>query len=217
MPCSCTCTGLEEQFGADWARKELAAYRRRGPKGTTRRLLRLIRDAGARADSLLDIGAGIGILDHELLASGTRSAVAVDASAGCIEAACEEAGRRGQADRMQFVHGDAAVIGPSLAEADLVTLDRVVCCYPEVRPLLGAAADKARRYLALSYPRDRWYTRVVAGFGNWLRERGGHPFRTYIHPLAQVDALLRDRGFEPVRTEGRLVWMVSLWARRAAA
>jgi hypothetical protein len=52
----------------------------------------------------------------------------------------------------------------------VVTLDRVVCCYPDPEALLGAAAAKTRQVLAFTYPRDRWYVRTMFAFGNfWLR------------------------------------------------
>jgi hypothetical protein len=42
----------------------------------------------------------------------------------------------------------------------VVTLDRVVCCYPDAETLLRAAAQRARKLVAFTYPRDRWYVRV---------------------------------------------------------
>ena len=108
----------------------------------------------------LDIGAGIGVLHHELLDRGTRSAVHVEVARAYVDAARRESERRGHAERVKFLHGDLLALGPSVDSADLVTLDRVVCCYAALEPLVRLSAEKARRYYALSFPHDRWY---VAG------------------------------------------------------
>lgn len=36
----------------------------------------------------------------------------------------------------RFRYGDFVSLAPDLETADLVTLDRVVCCYPELEPLV---------------------------------------------------------------------------------
>jgi 23S rRNA G2069 N7-methylase RlmK/C1962 C5-methylase RlmI len=48
--------------------------------------------------SSLNIGGGVGAIYHQLLASGARTAVHVDVSPGYLNAAREEAERRGHAD-----------------------------------------------------------------------------------------------------------------------
>ena len=57
------------------------------------------------------------------------------------------------------------VLGDFVALADKVTLDRVVCCYPDDKALLEAAAARARRLVAFTYPRNRWY--VIAEVQDW--------------------------------------------------
>ena len=47
--------------------------------------------------------------------------------------------------------------------ADVVVMHRVVCCYPDVDRLVGAAAAHTRRRLLLTYPRERPWTRLASG------------------------------------------------------
>ena len=141
----CSCEATDRHFTPERAQKELNRYRRKGPAGTARILLRLLNQAGVRVDSVLDIGAGIGVLHHELLAAGVPSAVHVEASSAYIRAAQTEAERRDQRDRVRFEHGNFLDVAPRLAPADLVILDRVLCCYPDLDPLVDASAAKARR------------------------------------------------------------------------
>jgi hypothetical protein len=214
---ACHCEATDRHFGLARAQKELAAYRRRGAKGTAWRLLRMLRDSHAQADTLLDIGAGVGVLHHELLTDGVRAAVHVEAAGAYVQAAQDEANRRGYAERVQFLHGDFLTLAPAIAPADLVTLDRVLCCYPDLEPLLLASAARTRRYWAASFPRDRWYVRLHTRWQNRLRARAGNAFRTFVHPVARIYELLGRTGLRPLRVWRRPVWEVVLCIREDAA
>ena len=48
-------------------------------------------------------------------------------------------------------------------DPDIVTLDRVVCCDPDLSGLLGTVTARARRVIGLVYPRLTWWNRI-AGF-----------------------------------------------------
>lgn len=177
----------------------------------------MLRDSHARADTLLDIGAGVGVLHHELLIDRVRAAVHVEAAGAYVQAAQDEASRRGHAERVQFLHGDFLALAPAIGTADLVTLDRVLCCYPELEPLLLASAALTRRYWAASFPRDRWYVQLHTRWQNRLRARAGNAFRTFVHPVAQIYALLRRTGLRPLQVWRGPVWEVVLCIREDAA
>ncbi len=210
----CGCDAIDRHFGAARAEEELATYLRRGPTSTARLILSALRDLPRPIDSLLDIGAGIGVLHHELLGSSVQSAVHVEAAHAYIDTARREAERRGHAGRVTFLHGDFVALGQSLASADLVTLDRVVCCYAPLEPLVRLSAEKANRYYALSFPRERWYVRMHAWWQNQRRSRSGNPFRTFVHSVGDIRRLLSEAGFEIRGSAKTLVWEVLLCARR---
>ncbi len=217
MASACCCASADRHFTSVRAQTELRRYQRRGPTGTARRLLRMLAESQVRADTLLDIGAGIGVLHHELLARGTLSAVHVEAAVAYVEAARDEAIRRGQSDRITFVHGDVVDVAPQLTPADLVTLDRVICCYPALQSLVQATAAKARHYWAGSFPRDRWFTRLMMRWENSRRARAGNPFRSFVHPVPVIYALLGAAGMAPLKIHRGLFWEVVLCARTSAA
>jgi magnesium-protoporphyrin O-methyltransferase len=169
--------------------------------------------AGATADTLLDVGAGIGVLHHELLERGVRSATHLEAARAYLDVAKEESDRRGHEGGVRYRHGDLVETDPSLPPADLVTLDRVVCCYPDLEPLLRASTRKALRYLALSYPHDRWYVRCHTRWMNARRRRAGNAFRTFVHPVGRIHALIREAGFRVVGARRTLVWEVLVCRR----
>ena len=98
-----------------------------------------------------------------------------------------------------------------------MTLDRVVCCYPDVEALLGAAADKSTRIVGLVYPRDIWWNRAVGRVMNawsWLTRDST---RWYLYPTAQVDGILRRAGFAGREITRDWIWQVVLYRREGAA
>lgn len=213
MTCCSHCQDAEDVFSARTARRDLRRYRRKGPSGTTRMLLEAIRARFSRDWTVLDVGGGVGAIQHELVAAGAARAIQVDASGAYLEVAREEAARRGHADRVEQVHGDFVEVAGAVPEADVVTLDRVICCYPAMERLVEASAAKARHVYGLVYPRDRWPVRAFLALENFGRRLRRNAFRTYVHPPAAVHNLLLRLGFVPATSEQTLVWHVATWVR----
>lgn len=214
MVSCCQCEGIATQFGAKTARRELRRYRRRGPIESTRLLIEDVRAGGVQGRSLLDIGGGVGAIHHALLDSGARDAVHVDVSADYIAAARDEASRRGHAEQVKFVLGDFVQLAATLPQADIVTLDRVICCYPDMEALVPAAAGKARQLLGAVYPREVWWTRLGVRTINLLMRARRSAFRVFVHRPAAIDAVLRGCGLERVSIRRTMVWEVVTYVRR---
>ena len=120
-----------------------------------------------RGATLLDIGGGVGVAQLDLLSAGLRSATDVDASSAYLDVAREEAQRRGYSERVSYRHGDLVALAPEIEPADIVTLDRVICCYHDMPALVRASAAKARRLYGLVYPHDAWWTRCYSARKTW--------------------------------------------------
>ena len=139
----------------------------------------------------------------------------VDVSPDYLSVAREEAERRGHASRVTFVRGDFAELAPTQNESDVVTLDRVICCYPDMERLVALAAGKSGRLLGAVYPRAVWWMRLaVRGINafNWIRRSA---FRTYLHAPAAIDAIVRAQGLERRSFERTVGWEVAVYARAA--
>src|SRR5919202_1825939 len=171
MSCNEHCCGLTTLFDARLARRDLDSYRRRGPSASTRRLLAAVRDAGRPPETLLDVGGGVGAIAHELLAAGAARATMVDASPSYLAAAREEAERRGTTDRLQLRQGDLVEVADDVPPADVVTLDKVVCCYPDMETLLSVSAARARRLYGIVYPLDGWWVSLAVAVENGVPRR----------------------------------------------
>lgn len=216
MPSCCSPFGdvADDYFTQQMAARDLARYRRKGPGSTTRLMVEGIIAAGGSRGLLLDVGSGVGSLAFELLERGVTQAIAVDASAAYLDAAAQEATRRRRADALQVVHGDFVTVASQLPQATIVTLDRVVCCYPHYEPLLQEAANHATDWLALSYPRDIWLTRAAMGIENAQRRRKRSPFRTFVHSAVAMEQVVRRSGFDLVSRRRTWMWSIDVLRRR---
>ena len=212
----CDCDRGFEIFDRRSAEADLDRYQRHGPDATTDMLLRMIRERGVQGASLLDVGGGIGVIDHELLRAGAGHAVLVDASPPALAAARSEARRRGVLERLDFVDGDFVAGASSIDSADIVTLDRVVCCYPDVESLVRLSAARARAVYGLVLPRDRLILRWGLSLLNlWFRLRG-IGYRSFVHSNERVDLIIAEAGLRPVHEDGTFVWRVVLYDRAVA-
>ncbi|HKP14701.1 MAG TPA: methyltransferase, partial [Gemmatimonadaceae bacterium] len=194
MSCGSNCCGAADFFGDRIARRNMRKYRRSGPYGTTKRLLAALEKADVPKETLLDVGGGIGMIAHEMLATGTSHAVIVDASPAFLSAAQDESERRLTADRLRLQLGDAVELRDDVPAADVVTLDKVVCCYVDMESLLAVAASRARRVMALVYPRDDWWVRAIVACGNFVLRLQGSAFRSYVHRNAAIESALGRAG-----------------------
>jgi magnesium-protoporphyrin O-methyltransferase len=209
--CSSVCAAAERQFSEKRATKDLAQYRTKGPGSTARLLLAGIAKAGQLHGRLLDIGSGVGALTFELLERGLTEAVGIDLSSAYVAAASGEAARRGRTDAVRFIQGDFVMIASRVLAADIVTLDRVVCCYPEYERLVDESARHAGRCFALSYPRDVWYVRTWVGLQNLGRQLCRNPFRTFVHSASAVEHVIRRADFELVSRSCTRTWCADVY------
>ncbi|MEW5989919.1 MAG: class I SAM-dependent methyltransferase [Chloroflexota bacterium] len=197
MPDSCCSTCYDRAFDDRLAQRELREYRRKGPGRASRAIAEALARKGVEGRTVLDIGGGVGAVHQQLLTRGAARVTDVDASRPYLEAARAEAERLGVTDRVSFEYGDFVTLAPGIEPADLVALDRVVCCYGDVDALVGLAAARTRRRLAITMPPDAWPIRAVIAVGNAWYRLTRNAYRAYIHPHERVIAAARRAGLEP--------------------
>jgi magnesium-protoporphyrin O-methyltransferase len=206
MP-GCCSSDYRRFFNRKVADRELRRYRRRGLRSTERDLVELSGDV--RGATVLEAGGGIGALQLRLLEDGAAGATNVELSGGYENAAAELFAGREEVTRLV---GDLVAV--DVPTHDVVLMHRVVCCYPDATALVGAAAARAGRRLALTYPqRRRWLRLAVAVANLWLRLRRCG-FRTYLHPFANIEAAAEAEGLRLERRIRRgLVWESAAFSR----
>ncbi len=212
MSCN-QCKGIEGVFNEGNVNRELWLYRKKGADKTTRWLIEAIQQQGIRGLSLLDIGGGVGAIQHALLESGVERATDVDASQAYLNAAREEASRRGLAERESFQHGNFVDIAAQVSPADIVTLDRVICCYPDMERLVQLSAERAQKLYGVVYPRDRWGVKLVLAVMNFFFRIRRNPFRIFAHPSQAVEALAEKSGLKRIFYRQTLIWQVVVYQR----
>ncbi len=213
MDC-CQCKGMEMKFDRKYVAKKLKKYHQNGAKKTTQQLIEALQAEGIAGMTLLDIGGGIGEIQHALLRSGVSLATDNEASTAYIEACQQEAERQGHADRIQHIQGDFMEMADDIAPADIVTLDRVICCVPDMPALVSLSAQKARKLYGVTYPLDRWWVwlgmEVYYNFRAWLKR---NPMRNFVHPSKEIEAVIQNNGLK--RCFYRLMgpWQIAVYAR----
>jgi len=205
------CVGNE--FAERAVRRDLARYRQKGPDETTRWLIEGLAAGGVDGLTVLDIGAGVGGVHLALLEQGASSAVDVDGSPAFVTAAADEAARRGLADRVERIVGDFVELAEGMEAADVVALDRVVCCYPHMEQLVARSAARARHRYGLVYPRDAAWLRFGGVIFNAVNRLFRQRLRMYIHRTAAVEAVIADAGFVRRSRRTTLIWQVVIFER----
>jgi 2-polyprenyl-3-methyl-5-hydroxy-6-metoxy-1,4-benzoquinol methylase len=220
MPC-CQGQDFDSMFDARRARKELRTYSRRGARGATRRLLdgllASMRERRMANFTHLDIGGGVGVLQHELARDGAVHTAAVDASRPYLEVLRQAAAERGYEARQTRIEGDFTEVADRVEPATVVTLDKVICCYPDMVTLVRASARKATAFYGIVVPRDTAWMRAAVGFVNWsLRHMLRRQFQAFAHSHRAIDRVCAEEGLSLDRVDSGLVWCVRLYRRMAA-
>ncbi len=207
------CSGLERLFDQKTAARDLKSYRKKGPDKSTRLLIEALKAEDVTGATLLDIGGGIGAIQHELLQAGIRQAIDVDASPAYIEAARTEAERQGHAERVIYHRGNFVELADEIEAVNIVTLDRAICCYPDMPVLVGASAKLAQNLYGLVYPRDTWWLKLAARLLNGVMWLQRNPFRFFVHPSEAVNQVISHHGLELRFYRRTFFWQIVVYGR----
>lgn len=215
MGCSrCSqCVGIEMEFDRKLATKELQKYRNAGPTVKTRMLIDALKAEGISGMTLLDIGGGIGAIQHELLKAGVSNCIDVEVSEAYIEAVREEARRQGHEGNMTHLRGDFVDLAADIPQCDIVTLDRVICCYHDVKSLVEKSAAKARVLYGLVYPLSNWKASFAGFLENVYHRLDRSPFRFFVHQTEVVEEILRTEGFDQRFYQKEGMWQIVVYRR----
>src|SRR5919204_5026277 len=217
MPCSCCSpAAYSEFFDEKQARKDARRYRRKGLDRAARRIVSFLTRRGVAGDSVLEVGGGVGAIELELLKAGAARATNVELSPAYDAVARELLAEARLEDRVERRTGDFVDVADELEPADDVVLHRVVCCYPDVDALVGAAARRARRLLAMSFPRETWWMRLGSRVVN-VFSRIVWDFESFVHPHAKILEAARVEGLRLVHERTGRLWHVAVLERAQRA
>ena len=210
----CQCDGVGTRFDEAYAAEKLARYRSAGPDPSTQMLIDLVAEEDIQGLTLLDIGGGVGAVQHGLIERGVARALEVEASPSNAAACAAEAERQGHGERVTHLSGDFASVSRHVEPADIVTLDRSVCCWHDPLGLIDQSAAKARWLYAVVYPRDAWWVRHVwRHFGNLKQILKRNSLRLSTPRSKDVEATLAEHGLSLAHHREMGVWQIALFAK----
>ncbi len=185
----------------DWVDDCRRRARKRGTgSAVTDALLAALIDVGLVGRTVLDVGCGIGDLAIEAVVHGATRARGYDLSTKAIEEARELARDRGVADRTRFEVGDGAKL--DLPAADVVAVNRVVCCYPDADGLLERSLAATGSVYAIIAPISKGLTGL---FNRVLNPLGNVVYRAPRSEISGVpDLRPRRRAHRPAGESGGL-------------
>ncbi len=209
----CQCDPIASRFDEAYAAEKLELYRSAGADPSSRALIEAISTHDVRGRTLLDIGGGVGAIQHELLRRGLDSVQEVEASPAYGAACRTEAERLGHADRIRHLSGTFASVADAVDPADIVTLNRSVCCWHDPLTLLDQAAAKSRWLFGLVYPRDVWWVRHGwRHLGNIRQVLSRSSLRLSTPRAADIEAVLGSHGLHRGSQRSVGVWQIAVFA-----
>jgi len=194
---------------------EARRYRRGGLDRTSRRIVDFLKTEGVEGRTVLEVGGGIGAIQIELLKAGASRAVSVELTPTYEAVATELLREAGLEDRVSRKVMDFAQANGEVEMADVVIMNRVICCYPDMPRLAGAAADHTGRLMVMSFPRASWWMRIGLGLANamlWLTRR---EFHIFVHAPSQIFETSERHGLAPVLHQRGILWTVAALRRSA--
>jgi len=209
----CQCQGIENMFDKKAARRALKRYLKKGPSKTTEMLLKAIHKTEVKGLDFLDIGGGIGAIQYDLIKAGASSGTSIEASPAYIDLVKDEIHKNNLAEIIDFKHGDFTAIASDVDSADIVTLDKVICCYDDMSELVRLSSKLSRKIYAVIYPRDAWWTKLALLFINFYPIIMGSPFRVFIHPTKKVEEIIFRNGLKRDYYDTTLFWQVAIFTK----
>jgi magnesium-protoporphyrin O-methyltransferase len=205
----CSPKGYRTIFSEKRAHAEARRYRSRGLDRTSRRILELLTRQGIVGRTLLEVGGGIGAIQIELLRAGMTRAVNIELTPTYEAAAQGLLREAGLEDRVERRVTDFAEAAGEVEAADIVIMNRVICCYPDMPKLAGAAADHTREVLVVSFPKERWWTRALISVGDLALRVARQQFQVFLHSPDKIIATAERHGLKTASTQTSFFWEVA--------
>src|SRR5262245_8498666 len=166
-------------------------YKKSGLSKSSKTLFDLLVEDGVKDKSVLELGSGAGGFSIELLRRGASGVVGVDLSPEMVKTATQLSQESGFSDRARFEQGNGATA--SLPRADIVIMDKVICCYSDIGSLLKNATGASQSIVGFVAPRGEGLLKWPLKFGVWIMnivEKRRHRILFYVHSLEELDKTL---------------------------
>lgn len=214
MSCSCCrAAPCEEMFGAEDARHDMEDYLAKGLGDIESRALAAMPASAADGARVLDVGGGVGAFAAELMKRGAASGEVVELVGAYAPYAARLAERLGLAGRTSFRVHDLLADPEGVDPADVVVMNRVVCCSAEGPALTAVAARLARRALLLTFPRSNVLTRSAAALQRLAFRVLGRRYRAFAWPTEVIVGAAEGQGLRLAAQGRNVLWQYLVMVR----
>lgn len=216
MSCCCDVSVDNEpmnKFFSRWSKRYAKRFQKGGLDKAQRYILEGVRKDPVTARRILDIGCGVGSLHLTLLKEGAATATGVEVSEGMISQAKKFAKDFRLQDRTSYVLGDFVHEAPSLEEADVTMLDKVVCCYEDYDALISASTAKTSSIYAFSHPRQNIVMEFVFKLQIFVDKLIRTAFHPFWHDWTAIHKLILSKNFELIYSNSTIAWQVLVYRR----
>ena len=214
---SCCQLAYNNTFDSKRALKEMGDYLTSGPKKSTCHLLDPLLAHVTPKDSLMDIGSGVGAIIWELLDAGIKKATYLDISPGYSQVFKDQIDLRGKNKPIQVETGDFTELYENITPSDIVTLDKVICCYEDYQPLVALSTKKCKRLYAYTIPRNVWWVKAVNGIGAILKSFSKNHLQSLVHSTSKIEELVLAEGFNKIFENYNREWLTVIYERAQRA
>ncbi len=211
MSCCTECTN--SHFDESIAQRDLNDYNTKGAKKSTQALLKELKKLNLAGMHLLDIGAGIGVVSNELRHSGLSEITHNDISSAYLSVFKDEFGDQLNGIKINLLQGDFVEASDEIEGADIVVLDKSICCYPHYRELVHSSASKAYTWYAFVIPRDKWWVKFVHYFGELRKSLKGDAFRSFVYPVDKIEEIVLEYGFTKYTQAYQREWHIAIFKK----
>jgi magnesium-protoporphyrin O-methyltransferase len=213
MSCCCPHSKSGGRLFSFFARSYRRRFSKKGFEPSQQQLVAGLTEANFQNASLLEVGSGVGYLHQTLLEQGAKSAVGIDLAPDMLKEAQQWADDKGLDERVSYLQGDFIELLDQVEPAEVTILDKVVCCYPFAELLVKSSIDKTSRVYGLTYPRDRWFTKVAIEIMALFLKLSGSDFRAYVHNPKNIEAWIVEAGFKKIYQEQTFIWLSQIYTK----
>ena len=196
-----------------FARLSRCCYNLRGLGKSQQFFVNSLNRLGIANTQLIEIGCGVGALHQTLLLQGAGFAVGVDLADNMLKQAQIAADKNHLSACTRYMQGDFVQIVDSIEPADIMLMDKVVCCYPDADSLLKTALSRTRRILAITYPRNKWWVRAAVAVEAFFLKLSGSSFRSYVHSPLLISHIIQCEGYVLESEYQDSAWISQIWLK----
>ena len=216
MSC-CNRAEYNNTFDDQLAKQELGDYLKSGLKKSSLPFMKVLEALPLDNKSVLDIGGGIGALTFELFKKNILKVSHVDLSEPYVKTFRSEVDRRSLTEKVQSYHGDFLDFVNDIETADLVSLDKVICCYPDFDNLVRQSIKKSNVWYAYSIPRTNLTTRIYFFIDKIMNKLKGKNLSVFFHSKDAIERIVIESGFTKLTEKLDGYWRVVLFKKSSVS